>query len=65
LLYSISIAFPKYAFILTNHTDFLYRDEAYWFYRKRWGKHLKFYLLHVVGENATKIEGKDQKWVAY
>lgn len=61
-VYSISVRFPKYALVLTSGDRFYYQNQCYRFYRKVFFKHIKFYVLHVVGANATEIKGKESKW---
>jgi hypothetical protein len=60
--FNISLALPKYAFILTNSDKYFYKNQKYYFYKKPFGKRSGFYILHVIGVNAEEIEDKEDKW---
>jgi hypothetical protein len=62
LYFNFSITLPKYALIFTNQDKFFYKNSEYYFYRKSIISDYKFYVLHVVGMDATAIEGKESKW---
>lgn len=52
---NFSISFPKYALIITNEDSFFYNFKNYSFFRKELVGYLKFFVLHVIGNNAEKI----------
>jgi hypothetical protein len=62
LYFSIHLWFPKYALIITNSDKYFFLNSAYRFYKKKLIKDFNFYILHVIGENATQIKGKESKW---
>ena len=56
---NFSISFPKYALIITNEDGFFYNFKNYSFFRKELVGYLKFFVLHVIGNNAEKIYEPD------
>lgn len=59
---ALSIGLPKYGFILTDSNKFFYRNSAYRFYKKKLYKNLAFYIMHIEGDCAKTIDGKEDNW---
>ena len=59
-----ALALPKYGLVVTNSTKWFYDDlegrcNNYWFYRKHLCGSMTFYVMHIIGVEATEIDDEE------